>query len=411
VGIDNQGLCGLEYRFDTLLKGSPGKIRLEGDTKGHRMITGYKKVLDSGYDGGNIITTLDEFTQYITQKHLKEGIEHNMALGGIAIVMDPQTGEILAMSSAPEFNPNDWNQSHQANLKNTAIVDVYEPGSIFKLITMSAALEEGLANPNEVIYVPETIEVGGKRIKEAHPREPGETDRRTVSEILEKSLNVGTTLLAKRLGPKKFYEYIEKFRFGKKTHIELPGESKGLLRHVSKWSGSDIGTISFGQGVAVTPIQMIAGAAAIVNGGEWVKPKIIDRITYHDNQSIKGSPQVTYPNIIHKDTAKKVVTMMVKTVESGTGEIVKIPGYWIGGKTGTAQKPNPNGLGYLPGRYIASFIGFFPAYSPKYIILIVVDTPRRSIYGSSVAGPIFKNIAKDLILYKNIPPDYTPSTK
>ncbi len=403
VGIDNQGLSGLEYLYDPFLKGSEGKIMIEGDPRGYRVASGYKKIVDKPYDGGDIMTTIDERIQYSTQKFLREGITENGAIGGVAIVLDPQNGDILALASYPDFNPNLWTESDAYARRNQAISDVYEPGSVFKIVTMAAVLEEKLAKPTEIIYVPETLEIGGRKVREAHGREPGETDSRTVSEILEKSLNVGTTLLAKRLGEKKLFSYIEKFGFGKKTGIELPGESRGLLRDLKTWSGADIGMISFGQGIAVTAIQMASSVGTVANGGYWVKPRLIHHITYHQNMSIKGVGKVDRGRVISTKTAKDVTDMMVRTVDKGTGTSAKIPGYWVAGKTGTAQKPSKNGIGYMPGQYIASFLGFFPAYKPQFLILVIVDTPVKSIYGGSVAAPIFKKIATDIIDYRNIP--------
>ncbi len=402
VGIDNQGLGGLEYYFDQFLKGSPGKIVLQGDPRGFRVISGYSKTLNHAYDGGYIKTTLDEYVQYVTQKHLREGVEENNANGGIAIVMDPQTGDVLALASVPDFDPNHWVESDVHSRTNKAIVDVYEPGSVFKIVTLSGVLEEKLARPGDVMYVPATIKVGGRLIREAHEREPGESDRRTVTEILEKSLNVGTTMLAQRLGEKRLYSYIKKFGFGDKTGIELPGESRGLLRDVKRWSGSDIGMISFGQGVAVTPVQMVAAVGAIANRGLWMKPRIVDYIRYHQNMSIKGIPKVSR-RAVSESTAKEVTDMMIRTVDTGTGVSAQLPGFYVAGKTGTAQKPGANGHGYVTGEYVASFIGFFPAHHPEFVILVVVDTPRKSIYGAAVAAPIFRKIAADLVSYRNLP--------
>jgi cell division protein FtsI/penicillin-binding protein 2 len=410
VGIDNQGLSGLEYLFDPFLKGSAGKIMLEGDPRGFRVASGYKKIVDKPYDGGDIMTTLDERIQYSTQKFLREGVEENGALGGVAIVMDPRSGDILAFASYPDFNSNMWNESDQNARRNRGISDVYEPGSVFKIVTIASVLEEKLAKPNEVIYVPETLEVGGRTIKEAHPREPGETDRRTVSEVLEKSLNVGTTLLAKRLGEKKLFEYIEKFGFGKKTGVELPGESQGLLRKLNQWSGADIGMISFGQGIAVTAMQMVSAVTPIANGGIWIKPRLIQHITYHQNMSIKGFGKVDRGRVISEKTAKDITEMLIKAVESGTGASAKMQGYWVAGKTGTAQKPSANGVGYMPGQYIASFLGFFPAKNPQFLILVIVDTPVKSIYGGSVAAPIFRKIAADIVDYRHLPPERVTSS-
>jgi len=405
VGIDNQGLGGMEYMYDSFLKGSPGKIVLEGDPRGYRVTSGYKKTLRTPYDGGDIVTTLDSYLQFITQKHLKEAVQENGAFSGQAIIMDPKTGDILAMANFPEFDPNEWNTAPAAIRKNSCVADVYEPGSVFKIVTVSGVLEEGAVEPTTRLYVPETLEIGDRVIHEAHGREPGESNSKSVSEIIEKSLNVGTTLLAKKIGEEKLFFYIKQFGFGKKTGIELPGESGGITRPVKTWAEADLGMISFGQGIAVTPIQMISAVSAVANHGEYMKPRIIQYISYHDKLSLKGMPKTNKGRIISEKTARKVTGILVQTVEKGTGMSARIDGYTIAGKTGTAQKPKPNGLGYMPGHYVASFVGYFPAYNPRIVIIVIVDGPKKSIYGSTIAAPAFRKIALDSILYLNIPPD------
>ncbi len=405
VGLDNQGLSGLEYLYDSFLKGSPGRIVVEGDACGNRVISGFKRTLDAACDGGTIITTIDDYIQYVAQKYLHESIVENGAKGGIVIVMDPRNGDVLALGSYPDFDPNNWVESDSGSLKNRVIGDVYEPGSTFKIISIAAVLEEKLARPTDVVYVPDSMELGGRIIKEAHQREAGESNYRSVSQIVEKSLNVGTAMLGMRLGEKRLYSYIQKFGFGTKTGVELPGESRGLLRDVKTWSGGDIGRISFGQGIAATPIQMIAAIGVIANQGQLVKPRIVDHIVYNQDKSIKGIPVVHRGTVVSAKTARMMTEMMVQTVERGTGVIARVPGFWVAGKTGTAQKPGMHGMGYAPGEYIASFTGFFPAYHPQYLILVAIDTPRKSIYGSSVAAPVFRKIASDIVFYKSMKPE------
>lgn len=405
VGIDNQGLSGLEYKYDDFLKGSSGKIVMEGDPRGYRMVSGFKKTLDAPYDGGHIVTTLDSFVQYIAQKYLKAGVDENGALCGQVIVLDPRNGDVLAMANYPGFDSNHWRDAPATTRKNKCVADVYEPGSVFKILTVAAVLDEKLVSPETVLYVPDSIELGGRTIREAHAREAGESSSRTVSEIIEKSLNVGTTLLAKKLGEQKFYQHITEFKIGQKTGIELPGEPRGLLRAVSTWSVPDIGMISFGHGVAITPIQMVAAVTAITNQGDLIKPRIIRYMTSNQNASFHGIPRTVRGRAIRAETADKVTQILTNTVDRGTATVVKVPGYSIAGKTGTAQKPGPNGVGYLPGQYVSSFLGFFPAKDPQIMILVVIDSPKKSIYGAAVAGPVFKNITLDLITYLGIPPD------
>jgi cell division protein FtsI/penicillin-binding protein 2 len=403
VGIDNQGLAGLEYKYDTVLKGSPGKIMLEGDPLGHRLITGKQKKIIT-QDGSTIHITIDEYLQHVLQKHLKAGIEKFDAENGNALIMNPKTGDILAMSDYPFFNPNKGMTTDYKHTKNSCITDIFEPGSIFKAFTLAAVLEENRYTPESIITVPEYLKIANRTIREAHRRAPEESDKKTISEIIEYSLNVGTSLMAIELGQKKFYKYLTNFGFGTKTNIELPGESNGILRPLSRWSGVDIAMVSFGQGIAVTPIQIATAFSAIANGGSLLKPRIIKHFTKNNDQTLQYVPKKQVRQVISKQTAQQIKDILIKVVETGTATPAKIPGYLIAGKTGTAQKAKENGLGYEKGKYMSSFIGFFPANNPEYLILVVVDSPKKKYYGSTVACPIFRKIALDIINYKNILP-------
>lgn len=403
VGLDNQGLGGLEFRYDKLLKGSSGKVILERDPRGVQLVSG-RRDISPPHDGEHIITTIDPRLQYSAQKHLENAVVSNGAAKGQVIVMDPKTGSILAMACYPDFDPN----SYKSNTfhKNATVVDVYEPGSVFKPITLSAAINEGIAEPDTVFFVPETLQVKNRVISEAHERASGSSSRKTVTDILSESLNVGTSLIAMRMGEKTFYNYMRDFGFGQKTGIQFSGESRGMLRPLARWSGVDIAMISFGQGIAVTSIQLAAAVGAIANNGMYMQPRIVDYTTDHTFETRRAVPITEKKQVIRPETARKMVDMMINVVEKGTGTATKIPGYYIAGKTGTAQKVKENGFGYEPGKYVASFVGFFPAHNPKVLILVSVDSPRKSIYGSTVAAPAFKAIAKDIIDYYNIPPEY-----
>ena len=404
VGIDNQGLGGIEYKYDSLMKGTAGKLIIESDPKGRQLLSGLREYTAPN-DGHHIVTTLDEYIQYISQKYLKEGIQNNVAKKGHVIVMDPTTGHVLAMAAYPEYDSNEWQNNSYEVLKNGCVADAYEPGSVFKLITISAALEEHVVTPGMTLQVPETIKVYDRTVSEAHHRKEGDVDSKTASEIIEQSLNVGTSLISERLGEAIFYKYIREFGFGSKTGIQLPGESHGLLKPPKKWSGVDYAMHSFGQGLAVTSIQMASAVSAIVNDGLYIKPKIVDYTANSSFTTRKSSSPTSKKRVISTQTAHQVKTIMEKVVTQGTAGTAAIPGYRIGGKTGTAQKARANRRGYDPNNYIASFIGFFPFDEPKYVILVMVDSPEKSIWGSSVAAPIFKNIAKDLIQYYGIEPE------
>lgn len=405
VGIDNQGLAGIEYEFDSYLKGKAGKIVLEGDPSGRQTVSGKIKRSVSAENGGDIYLTIDSYVQFMAERALRKGVQSTEADFGQIVVMNPRTGEVLAMATYPDFDPNHPNSVPYSVKRNRIVGDFFEPGSIFKIVTLSAAIEEKIVQPSDIMYIPATLDFHGRTIREAHGREPGETDRRTVSEILEKSLNVGTSMLAIRLGEKRLYDYIEAFGFGQKTGIELPGESRGLVRPVARWSAVDVAMHSFGQGVAVTPIQIAAAYATIANRGVCVPPRIVNRFIADDGnyqKSLKTDPR---PRAVSEETADKVSTIMMQVVERGTGAPARIKGYRIAGKTGTAQKAGNYGSGYMVGRYVASFGGFFPANDPQFVIMVIVDSPKTVIYGSAVAAPVFRETALAIIDHFDLKPD------
>lgn len=406
VGIDNQGLSGLEYKFDTKLKGSSGKIIVERDPRGFQLMTGQRKTIPN-YDGLHIVTTLEAPIQYKVEQALKKGVEASQADSGQVIVMNPNTGDILAMASYPNFNPNIWNEFEKAHRKNKTIGDSYEPGSMFKIITVAGAIEEKLVHANTIFHVPEHLKFYTTVINEAHERPAGEGSSKTVKEIIRDSLNVGTTLIALKLTDKKLYHYTQEFGFGQYTDIDLPGESKGLLRDIKYWSKVDVAMISFGQGIAVTALQMASAIGTIANGGTLMRPRIVSYLTNAELTTKHTIPIEEKRRVISKETAKEVSEIMESVVSDGTGKLAQIPGYRIAGKTGTAQKPRIDGRGYEAGAYIGSFVGFFPASKPEILILVSVDRPRTSIWGSTNACPIFKEIAEFIITYKQIPPDQT----
>ncbi|MFC1617453.1 peptidoglycan D,D-transpeptidase FtsI family protein [Candidatus Margulisiibacteriota bacterium] len=404
VGVDNQGLGSIEYKYNKYLTGTPGKIILDSDPRGYRIVSGKKEIINSTYDGGHIYTTLDSYIQYISRKHLIAGIKKMEADSGSVIVMDPQTGEILAMVNYPDFNPNNWNNYASFLFKNRCLTDLYEPGSTFKTVTLAAAIEEELVATNTVLFVPEKLKISNRVIKEAHRRKKGESSQKSITDIMRESLNVGTSIIAQKLGEYRFYNYIKNFGFGKRSGIESAGEVSGILRHPKNWAPVDIAMISFGQGIAATPLQMANSVSVIANKGYLLKPKLIRYFTDNNYINLKSIPTKKIRRVIRRQTAEKITKMMVEVVDHGTAYPAKIHGYKIAGKTGTAQIPNLKRGGYLRNKYIASFIGFFPADKPEILILVKIDRPKKSIYGSTAAGPIFKNIAKDIIDYYNIPP-------
>ena len=293
------------------------------------------------------------------------------------------------MANYPYFDPNTYSDVDYSVLKNSCIVDVFEPGSIFKLVTYAAALEEKVVTPGMILQVPESIVIQKRRIKEAHPRDPEEPMFYEAKDILVKSMNVGTSMLAEKMGSTAFYSYVQSFGFGERSSILLPGETNGIVRSLEKIAPIDLAVMSFGQGISVTSLQMIAAIAAIGNNGMYVRPRIIKHQTDHNNLTLSNPTSFRQHRVISSQTAKKVRMAMKEVVDKGSGRSARIKGFSVGGKTGTAQRPLDNGRGYEEGAYIASFVGLLPIQSPQYAILIVIDRPGTTIWGSTAAAPLF----------------------
>ncbi|MDG2265306.1 MAG: penicillin-binding protein 2, partial [Candidatus Marinamargulisbacteria bacterium] len=377
----------------------PGQQLLESDPLGRPIPSGKKTMITPALDGNDVQLTIDSAIQYFTEKHLKNGIKRMAGSHGQAVVMQPNTGEILAMASYPTFDLNQWQIEATMTYGNPVVTDVYEPGSVFKLITVASALEEGSVTVGTVLAVPETLTIAADVIKEAHERDAGETDQKSIEDIVKDSLNVGVSLVSQELGNEKFFRYIQHFGFGKPTLVGLPGETAGLVRPVTQWRAVDTATIAFGQGIGVSSMQLATAISAIVNGGILVRPRIIRSVKTETTHKLAQG--IRRHRILTQDTANEMRNMMESVVKSGTAAHLKIPGYRIGGKTGTANKPSPAG-GYYTDRYVASFVGFVE--DPNIVILVMVDSPKKSIWGSTVAGPIFRDIARSAIDYYGVSP-------
>jgi cell division protein FtsI/penicillin-binding protein 2 len=324
------------------------------------------------------------------------------AKSATAIVLDPTTGAVRAMATAPGFDANVYPKVWRVLQRNRAVTDTYEPGSTFKLVTVAGALSEGLVTPTTRFTLPYELQVADRKIHDAEPRG---TETMTVSEILSRSSNVGAITLAERLTQHRLVHWISRFGFGQSTGIDFPGESQGIVLPEDKWSGSSIGNIPIGQGIAVTPIQMASAYAAIANRGIWVRPHLVDHIG--DGDTVKQARRrVVTPWVAHE-----VMAMLKNVVAEGTGTLAAVPGYQVAGKTGTAAKPDPHG-GYSDSRYVASFVGVVPASRPRLVILVSVDEPRGAIWGGVVAAPAFAQIAKFDLQYLDggVPPDAPETT-
>ena len=313
--------------------------------------------------------------------------------------MDPKTGEVLAMANYPQFNPNDISSYPQADLKNKAIVDTYEPGSTFKVFLLAAALEEGVVKPGDKFFCENgSMEFAGKVIHDTHKH-----GTLTVREIMKVSSNIGAAKIAVKLGKERYHGYLSSFGFGSPTGIELKGEGSGILRSMKTWSKLELANISFGQGVSVTPLQLTTAFSAIANGGYLMKPYLVKDILDKDGKVIKRNQPQIVKKIISGETALKVTEMLRDAVaEGGTGTAAALAGYDVAGKTGTAQKVS-GGRGYAGNKHVASFIGFVPAQSPKLVVLVAIDEPEGVQYGGVVAAPVFKAIAESSLRYLNTP--------
>ena len=395
AGTDNRGLEGLERSLDSRLTGRPGYEIVTRDANGRPVdVVGSRQERP----GQNVVLTLDHQLQANAEQRLAQAMHEWDAKGATAIVMDTKTGAILTMASAPTFDANKFSIAPEDARRNRAVTDVYEPGSTFKIVTIAAALEDGIVSPLSKFTLAPTIQVADRVIHEAHIRG---TETMTVRQILAESSNVGTITIAERLGGGELASWVDRFGFGKTTGVDYPGESAGMVLPFDKWSGSTIGTVPIGQGIAVTPLQMVSAYAAIGGGGILPKPYLVEKIGGHRVKHKAGI------RVVSAKTAERMMSMFRSVVVEGTGTQAAIPGYTVAGKTGTAQKAEN---GRYVSKYVASFVGLVPARKPRLAILVMVDEPHGQIYGGVVAAPIFRDIARFALQYLEIPPD-APETK
>jgi cell division protein FtsI (penicillin-binding protein 3) len=392
VGTDNQGLTGLEQAEDDVLGGENGEQEVVHDALGERLRT---ETVHPASIGQDIRVTLDAAIQARTEDALAEAGEHFEAKGATAIVMNPASGDILAMANWPGYDPTDLESATDEELANRATGFTYEPGSTFKAFTVAAALEDKVVTPQTSFYLPSELQVADRRIGEAHSRPPIDA---TVSQILAQSSNVGAVMIGLAEGADRFSEWIERFGFGDKTGLDYPGEEQGIVPAREEYSGSTIGNLPIGQGLAVTPLQMAAGYSAIANGGVLRRPRLITQVG-----SESAAPEAEGERVISTETSAQLRRMLEGVLEpGGTASSVSVPGYVLAGKTGTAQKVEDGT--YSESRYVASFVGFAPAQNPKLLVTVVVDEPLYVHTGGEVAAPVFGDIAELALPYLGISP-------
>lgn len=398
-GMDNTGLEGIDNYYDEIVGGTKGRIIIEHDAVGRDIPEATHKYIPP-VDGANLILTIDETVQYITERELDKVFKERQAQSASAIVMDPSTGEILALASRPTFDPNNFNDYPAINRRNFAINDAYEPGSTMKICTAAMAMQEKVVDENSTFDCPGYVKVGKETIHCSGNTSHG---HQTFAEILENSCNVGFVKVGLELGLEKYYHYLYAFGFGRITGIDLPGEAKGILVGQDRAKQIDLATMSMGQANAVTPIQLITAVSAVANKGQLLKPHLVKQIVSNTGEVIKNVTPEVVTQVISEQTAQDLCNILEGEVVNGTGRNAYIEGYRVGGKTGTAQKISETG-GYKSNEYVASFIGVAPVNRPRIVCLVVVDDPKGyPYYGGWVAAPVAREIIRDSLRYLDEP--------
>jgi cell division protein FtsI (penicillin-binding protein 3) len=396
VGLDEVGLAGVERSYNEQIRGEGGKVLVETDAHGHP----YSSFVTQSRAGETVVLTIDRFVQYKTEQALVAAVERAHAKSGSAIVLDPHTGEILALANAPSFDPNDPRAASEQARTNQALQNIYEPGSTFKIIAYSAAIERGLAKPTDKIDCQMgSITVAGRLVHDHHA-----FGTLTLTEALAKSSNVAAIKLGIRVGDDSMYDFMTRFGFGCKTGVELQGETSGLVRNVKKWLPSSIGSIAIGQEVGVTPLQMAAAFGTLANDGIRIAPHLVREIRAADG-SLVYSATPEQRKVVSTETAQTLRRMLEEVTINGTAKKAQLDGYTAAGKTGTAQKIDPKTRSYSKTKFIGSFVGFAPVENPAVVIIVVIDEPAGSYHGGEVAAPVFNEIAEQILPGLNITPD------
>ena len=393
VGVDNGGLSGIEATYDSLIGGRAGTVLVQTDA--HRRA--FSRVERPSTSGASLELTIDEYLQHVAEKELRDGVQSSGASGGSAVIMDPYTGEILALANAPDFNPNDYREAREDTRRNRAIQDLYEPGSTFKIVTASAAFETKSVTPNTIIDASAgNIRFGSRLIRDDH-----NYGVLSFTDVIVKSSNVGAIKVALKVGPERMGDYVQRFGFGKPSSPDFRGENPGIVWDVSKLSDSALASVAMGYQVGVTPLQMAAAVSAVANGGELVQPRAV-RAVIRDGKRLTV-PRKVLDRAINPETAATLTAIMEEVVVRGTGTKAQIPGFTVAGKTGTAKKL-VNGSYRGHSDYNVSFVGFVPSRKPVFAIVVVVDSPHRvSPYGGVVAAPIFQKIAAAALRHEGVP--------
>jgi len=397
AGIDSQGLEGIEYQYDAHLRGVPGRIAIEHDARGQEIPQAVHRY-HAPSDGLSLVLTIDETIQYICERELAQAVKLYGAQAGTILAMDPRSGEILAMANYPDYDPNNYQAYPAASRRNSAVADMYAPGSTFKPITAAAAVEEGIVAWSDHYICQGSHGVAGRQIGCWERRGHGEL---SLSGVIEYSCNVGFMLIAEKLGLDKFYDYVQAFGLTRRSGVDLPAEAAGLIIPRSQAKPLDLAVMSFGQSLTVTPLQMLTAMCAIANGGTLVQPHVVKELRDQDGRVIETKVSRTETKVISTQTARELIDSLEQTVLTGTGRRAYIAGFQLAGKTGTSQKVVDGEVS--PDRHMSSFIGFGPASDPQVAMLVIIDEPVGTIYGGMVAAPAFSAAMRDIYRYLGIP--------
>ncbi|MFN2414799.1 MAG: penicillin-binding protein [Pyrinomonadaceae bacterium] len=400
VGLDARGLAGVEQVYDAALTGESGRLVVDADAKRRA----FESVGSDARDGRTLVLTIDQTVQYIVERELAAAMERTQAKSAAAVVLEPHTGEVLALANAPAFDPNDAGSVSPEARRNDALQNIYEPGSTFKIVPFTGALEEKLITPDTRIDCPGSISLPGRVV---HDHATGSL---TATEALAKSSNVAAIKLGQRLGNERLYEYMRRLGFGAKTGVELPGETAGLVRPVAKWQPGSIGSVPIGHEVGVTPVQMAAAYAAVANDGVRVAPHLVREVRDAEGRTVSRAEPESH-RVVSAETARVLRRMMEEVTLKGTARAAQLDGYTAAGKTGTAQKIDPKTRAYSQTKYVASFVGFAPIENPAVVIIVVIDEAVGLHQGGQVAAPVFREIANQVLPYLEVTPDQEPEAK
>jgi cell division protein FtsI (penicillin-binding protein 3) len=402
VGTDGAGLAGVEQRYQGLLAGHSGQMLLEQDPSGRPIPQGQRST-EPARPGSDLVLTVDQNIQYVAERALAAAVKQFQARSGSVVVMAPRTGELLAVANVPTFDPNHFASSSAEARKNRAVSNVYEPGSTNKVITAAAALDTGVVRPGTMITVPPELPLC-PGVHPFHDSHQHGTERLTFADVVAQSSNIGTITVATRLGAARLAKAELDFGYGRRTGVDLPGETPGIMRPQSTWTCPDLGTNAIGQGVAVSLLQMARVYASVANGGLLVQPTLL-RGTIDERGDFHASQRPTPRRVLSVHTTRALTRILEGVVrEGGTGTKAALDDWTVAGKTGTAQVPNPHGGGYLPGAYVASFMGYAPAEDPRVVVAVVLDRPAKGIYGGTVAAPVFREVAGYALRHMEVPP-------